>query len=121
MKKTFWLLDVNYEVKDHQPEVWTWGIDDEGKRILVIDRNFFAYFYLVIEEKENPQAVMERIKSRKEDFPFLVKLEPVDRKFFGKPVKAIKVVCQDPDLIEKYSKGLKKIEGVEKCLEDDIR
>ena len=121
MKKTFWLLDVNYEVKDHQPEVWIWGIDDEGKRILVIDRNFFAYFYLVIEEKENPQAVMERIKSRKEDFPFLVTLEPVDRRFFGKPVKAIKVVCQDPDLVGKYSKSLKKIKGVEKCLEGDIR
>jgi len=121
MKKTFWLLDVNYEVKDHQPEVWIWGIDDEGKRILVIDRNFFPYFYLVIEEKENPQAVVERIKSRKEDFPLLAKLEPLDRKFFGKPVKAVKVVCRDPDLVGKYSKSLKKIEGVEKCLEDDIR
>ena len=121
MKKTFWLLDVNYEIKNHRPEVWIWGIDDEGKRILVIDRNFFAYFYLVIEEKENLQAVMERIESRKEDFPFLVQLEPVDRRFFGRPVKAIKVICQDPDLMVKYSRNLKKIEGVEKCLEHDIR
>jgi len=115
------LLDVNYEVKDHQPEVWIWGIDDNGKRILIIDRNFLAYFYLLIKEKENPQAIMKRIQTHKGDLPFLVKLEPVDRKFFGKPVKAIKVFCQDPDLIEKYSKLLKKIEGVEKYLEDDIR
>ena len=121
MKKIFWLLDVNYEVKDHQPEVWIWGIDDEGKRILIVDRNFSPYFYLMIEEKENPQAVMERIKLRKEDFPFIDKLEPVDRKFFGRPVKAIKVICQDPNFTEKYSKGLKKIKGVKKCLEHDIR
>jgi len=121
MKKTFWLLDVNYEIKDHKPEVWIWGIDEKGKRILIIDRNFPAYFYLLIKENENPQAVMERIQTRKEEFPFLVKLEPVDRRFFGRPVKAIKVFCQDPDLIGKYSKILKKVEGVEKCLEDDIR
>jgi len=119
MKKTFWLLDVNYEVKNHQPEIWIWGIDDDGKRILIIDRNFLAYFYLVIKEK--PQAVIERIESRKENFPFLVKLKPVDRRFFGKTVKAIKVACQDTNLITKYSKDLKNIEGVEKILEDDIR
>ena len=53
MKKIFWLLDVNYEVKDHEPEVWIWGIDDEDKRILIIDRNFLPYFYLVAEGKEN--------------------------------------------------------------------
>jgi len=121
MKKIFWLLDINYEVKDHKPEAWIWGIDNEEKRILIVDRNFSPYFYLITEEKENPQDVMERIKSRKEDFPFIVNLEPVDRKFFGKPVKAIKVVCQDPDLMEKYAKGLEKIKGVEKYLEHDIR
>ena len=121
MKKAFWLLDVNYEVKDHRPEVWIWGIDEEGKRILIIDRNFHAYFYLLTKKRENPQAVMEKIKACKEDFPFLVRLEPVDRRFFGRPVKAIKVFCQDPDLIGKYSKVLKKVEGVEKCLENDIR
>ena len=63
-KKTFWLLDVNYEVNDHRPEVWIWGISEDGKRILIIDRNFLAYFYLQIKEKENPQAVMERIHTQ---------------------------------------------------------
>lgn len=115
------MLDVNYEVKNYQPEVWIWGIDEKGKRILIIDRNFPAYFYLLIKEKENSQAVMERIQARKGEFPFLVKLESVDRKFFGRPVKAIKVFCQNPDIIGKYSQVLKKIEGVEKCLEEDIR
>jgi len=121
MKKTFWLLDVNYEVKDHQPEMWMWGIDEEGKRVLIIDRNFLAYCYLVVDEKEDPQVVTEGILSRKADFPFIVKLELVDRKFFGKHMKAVKVVCQDPDLIPKYAKGFQKIKGVKDCLEDDIR
>jgi len=121
MKKTFWLLDVNYEVKDHQPEMWMWGIDEKGKRVLVIDRNFLAYCYLMVEEKERPQVMMEEILSRKADFPFIVKLELADRKFFGRPVKAVKVICQDPDLIPKYAKALQKIKEVKDCLEDDIR
>jgi len=121
VKKIFWFLDVNYEVRDHQPEIWIWGIDDEGKRVLIIDRNFLAYFYLVIKEKESPQAVMERIASCKADFPLVVRLEPTKRRFFGRSFNVIRVVCRDPNIISKYSKGLRKIEGVEKCLEDDIR
>jgi DNA polymerase I len=121
MKKAFWLLDLNYEVRDHKPEIWMWGIDDVGNRILIFDRKFVPYFYLLVNEKEDPKDVIDRIKAQKEDYPYLLKLELVDRTSFGKPVKAIKAFCQDPDLMSKYSKTLSKVRGVEKCLEDDIR
>jgi DNA polymerase I len=119
MKITFWLLDVNYEVKNGTPEIWLWGIDDSGKRVLIIDRNFLAYFYAVVEDGADPAKVIEEI--RKEQDPFIVKIEVVERKFFGKPVKAIKVYCKDPDFIPKYAKAFRKLEGVKDCLEDDIR
>lgn len=121
MKEIFWLLDVNYEVKDHQPEVWIWGINDKGDRVLIIDRNFLSYFYILADEKTDPEALMKEIKSQRSDFPFLVGLEIADRRYFGKPTKAIKAVCQDPDMITEYSKRLQKIKGVKRCLEDDIR
>ena len=121
MKVSFWLLDVNYEVREHKPEMWIWGIDNHGKRVLILDRNFPAYFYAVVKEGANPQAVIEKIHSRKTEFPFIIRLEPVKKKFFGKHVDAIKVVCQDPSLVPKYAKALSKIEDVKQCLEDDIR
>jgi DNA polymerase I len=121
MKQIFWLLDVNYEVKENKPELWIWGIDTEGKRILIIDHNFLSYFYLVLEEKENPQTIIGAIQSQKANYPFIVKLEIVDKRFFGKPVKAIRVVVQNPNMISKYSKDFKKLAGVKDCLEDDIR
>jgi DNA polymerase I len=121
MKVTFWLLDVNYEVKDNKPEVWLWGVDDSEKRVLIIDRNFLAYFYAVVEEGVNPTKVVEEIEAGKTEYQFITKLEVVKRKFFGKPVKAIKVYCKDPDVIPKYAKSFRKIEGVKDCLEDDIR
>jgi DNA polymerase I len=91
MKVEFWLLDVNYEVREHTPEIWLWGITDSGNRVLVIDRNFLAYFYAVIEDKADPTKVVEEIEAGKAEFPFITKLEVVERKFFGKPVKAVKV------------------------------
>lgn len=121
MKTTFWLLDVNYEVREHKPEVWLWGIDAQGNRVLIIDRNFPAYFYVVVEENEEPRRVVERIEARKAEFPLITRMEVVERKFFGKAVGGLRVFCQDPDLISKYAKRIRKIEGVKKCLEDDIR
>jgi len=119
MKITFWLLDVNYEIREHEPEVWLWGIDSQGNRVLIIDGNFSSYFYVVVDEE--PQKVIEKIEMRKAEFPLITKLEIVKRRFFGKPVEAIKIFCQDPNLISKYAKKIRKIEGVKECLEDDIR
>ena len=121
MKVTFWLLDLNYEVKDHTPEVWLWGIDDSGDRVLVIDRNFLAYFYVVLEEDADPARVIEEIEAGKAEYPFITKLETVERRFFGKPVRVVKVYCRDPNLVSKYVRVLRKLEGVKECLEDDIR
>jgi DNA polymerase I len=121
MKVTFWLLDVNYEVKDHTPEVWLWGVDGSGKRVLIIDRNFITYFYAVVEDDADPTKVFEEIMSSEVEYPSIVKLEVVERRFFGKPVKAVKVYCKDPDVTAKYAKAFRKIEGVKGCFEDDIR
>jgi len=122
VKTVFWLLDVNYEVREQKPEVWIWGIDDKRQRVLIIDRNFLTYFYLVVKEGQNPQDIIQNIESRKaSEFPSIVKLETVKRKYFGKPIIAIKVVCQDPDAVSKYAKAIAKIEGVKESLEDDIR
>jgi len=119
MKFVFWLLDVNYEVKNNMPEIWLWGIDASGKRVLIVDRNFLAYFYVVVEEGVNPAKVVEEIGEGQ--YSFVAKLEVVERKFFGKPVKAVKVYCKNPDAISKYAKSFRKFEGVKDCLEDDIR
>ena len=121
MKVTFWLLDINYEVKNDVPEIWLWGLDDSGRRVLVIDRNFSAYFYAVVEEGEAPEAVIEQIEAGKAEYPLITRCETVERKFFGKPVKAVKVYCRDPNVILKYGRAFRKIEYVKDCLEDDVR
>jgi len=122
-KCTFWLLDVNYEVRDEdrKPELWMWGIDDEGRRVLIIDRSFLTYFYLVLDSEEDPEVVLERVEQQRGGLPFIVDLGLTQRKLFGEPVQVIKVSCQDPEIVQKYAGLLSKVKGVKKCLEDDMR
>lgn len=121
MQVDFWLLDINYEVRNGVPEIWLWGIEESGKRVLIIEQGFCSYFYAVLSGEADPLKVMAKIEDRKEDFPSIIRLEPVERKIYGKPVKALKIYCKDPDLIPKYAGNIEKMEGVKMCLEDDIR
>ena len=119
MKVTFWLLDINSETQNGVAELGLWGIDENGERVLVIDRNFVDYFYAVIEENVAPSNVAEKI--RKTFAASIVKLEVVSRKLFGKPVQTVKVYCKNPSDTAKLAKALRNFEGVKECLEDDIR
>lgn len=116
MKVTFWLLDINSEKKADAHELWMWGIDAQGSRVVVIDRNFVGYFYAVIAEDSDPAKVAEEIKKTFGDA--VVKLDVTLRNYFGKPVQTVKIYCQDP---AKLAKMLRRFEGIKECLEDDIR
>jgi len=119
MKVTFWLLDINYDVGDKRSEIWLWGVDASGKRVLIVDRNFLAYFYAVVNENADPSRVVKEIDGG--HYSSVVKLEIVERRFFGKPVRAVKVYCKDPDVLPKYARALRGLEGVSDCFEDDVR
>jgi DNA polymerase I len=121
VKITFWLLDINPKIANARDatELWLWGIDAKGKRVLVIDRNFTAYFYVVIKEGCDPSKTAGEIMTA---YPSsVIKAEVAERRFFGKPVQAIKVYCKVVTETEKLAKQLRGLEGVEDCLEDDIR
>ena len=119
MKITFWLLDINSETRNGTAELWLWGITENGERILVIDRNFVGYFYAVVKEGFDPSKVAEEI--RKFHSASIVKLEVAPRKLFGKPVQTVKVHCRNPDETAKLARTLRNLEGIQDCLEDDIR
>ncbi|MCJ7423049.1 DNA polymerase II [Candidatus Bathyarchaeota archaeon] len=119
VKIAFWLLDVNHQIRENVPEIWLWGVDDSGKRVLVIDREFHMYFWAIIEENATPERVAEEIERLQN--PTITKLEIAERRFFGKPVKAVKIYCKNPDEVSKCARSIRETEGVKDCLEDDIR
>lgn len=119
MKVTFWLLDVNYEVKAGATELWMWGVTDSSQRILVIDRSFVSYFYAVLEKGSEAAKITEDIE--KEYGNSILKIEAVTRKYFGKPVEALRIYCRNSEILSKLAHELRSFEGIENCFEDDIR
>ncbi len=119
LKLTFWLLDINPKIEDDAVELWLWGIDKNGCRVLVIDRKVIGYFYAVVKEGFDSSKIASEIMNSYESS--IVKVQIVDRRFFGKPVKAIQVYCKVATETMKFAKHLRSFEGVKECLEDDIR
>jgi DNA polymerase, archaea type len=121
VKVSFWLLDINPKIDSARGtvELWLWGIDAAENRVLVVDRNFIAYFYVVVADGFEGSKVAEKIMNAFGQS--IVTTEVVDRRFFGKPVTAIKVSCKVATELGKIAKQLRSVEGVKDCLEDDIR
>ncbi|MGQ9679821.1 MAG: DNA-directed DNA polymerase [Candidatus Bathyarchaeia archaeon] len=120
MKTNFWLLDIGYEVLRDNPEIRLWGIDDNGNRVLILDRSLIPYFYLVPEET-GIEALCEQVAELRNDLPHIVDVYPVEKKILGKPIKALKVECRNPDELSKYANSLKKALKVKSSFEDDMR
>ena len=120
MKIKFWLLDINPRIEEGIPvELWLWGIDTQGNRVLAIDRNFSAYFYVVVKEGFDVSLTAKKIMDLCQ--PSIMKTEIMERRFFGKPVQAIKVYSKVATETGKLARQLRELEAVEDCLEDDIR
>jgi DNA polymerase elongation subunit (family B) len=118
VKLDFWLLDLNAHANPSgdAPEIWLWGIDSKGNRILVIDESFVDYFYTVLHDGANAAEVQNQVIAACGDS--VLNLEASVYRYFGKPVSALKIYSHDK---AKTAKATCKLDGVKECLEDDIR
>lgn len=114
------MLDIGYEVVEDSPEIRLWGFDGDGNRILVIDRSLTPYFYLAPKEG-SVESLYDQITKLKGELSYIVGYHIVEKKIFGKPIKAIKVDCKNPDDLSKYANHLKKTLKAGSSFEDDVR
>lgn len=64
MKLVFWLLDINPKVSDGKVDIWLWGIDQSGNRLLLIDHDFTGYFYAVLHGGADASLIEQQIMLR---------------------------------------------------------
>jgi len=119
VKLTFWLLDISTKNVNDTAELWLWGITENGNRVLLIDRSFVDYFYVVMKDGFAPTKIADKIMQT--HGATIVKMEVAERRLFGKPVQTVKVYCRNPSEETKLARALRSVEGVKDCLEDDIR
>ncbi len=118
MEIVFWLLDVNQEVVEGIPEIRIWGLDEKGKKILIVDRNFKPHFYVLPKNFKDAEILAGKIKNEIRD---AIEVLVEDKKYFGKPVKAVKVILNNLENVEHNVKTLLKNPLVKEVLHDDLR
>jgi DNA polymerase I len=96
MKFRGWLLDVDYTVVNNRPLIRMWCVDDAGRSVVIFDDSFEPYFYVVpygdvsisLLENMSEEVGGEIIKP--------VRVDVVDRKNFGVPIKCYRIFTQLP-------------------------
>ena len=117
----FWFLDINYQVVGREPHIMIWGISENYERILIIDKTFRPYFYVLPREGVDVNRLIAKIKMLSSARSPITAVEMVEKKYFGKPVKVLKVKTVIPDQVPKYREEIRKMPEVKEVLEADIR
>jgi len=120
MRRTFWLLDLNHETYEGKSSIWLWGITHEGKRVLVIDNNYRAYFYLLPRKEQDPEELRKKLESEK-PHPTIENATIEKKKLLADERVVLKVFCKDPESLEKAARETLKKTGAEATYEEKLR
>jgi len=120
MRRTFWLLDLNHETYDSESSIWLWGITHEGKRVLIIDPNFPAYFYLLPRKNQDIEELKTKIIDEK-PHPTIETATVVKKKLLAEDCAVLKIVCSDPGQVEKAARETLKKLGAAATYEEKLR
>jgi DNA polymerase I len=111
----FWLLDINYDVIDEQPIIYMWGVTRDDKRIVVVEKNFRPYFY-VLTDPGNIEIIKKKLQPYR-----VLSIDRVEKKYYGRPVTAIKVTLSNPRTVPEAREAVASLAGIREVLEADIR
>src|SRR5207245_10353966 len=100
--------------------IWLWGITHEGKRDLVIDDNYRAYFYLLPRKEQDPEELRKKLEAEK-PHPTIENATIEKKKLLADERVVLKVFCNDPDFLEKTARETLKKTGAEATFEEKLR
>jgi DNA polymerase I len=121
MKCRFFLLDLNEGRSESQPTIQLWGIDDNGKRVLIQSSQIKPYFYYLPEERETANSARERLMKGRAEFPKITAVEVETKKLLGRARDALKITCSDSQAPAAYARNIRKLLGKGEAFEEDLR
>ena len=120
MKRTFWLLDLNHETYQGKSSIWLWGITHDGKRVLVTDSNYRAYFYLLPREGQDPEHLRKSLEEEK-PHPTIENATIEKKKLLAEERFVLKVFCRNPEFLERAARDTLKKTGAAATYEEKLR
>ncbi|MCH1770571.1 MULTISPECIES: DNA-directed DNA polymerase [Metallosphaera] len=121
MRVDIFILDFSYDVEDGKPEIYIWGIDREGNRVVILEKSFRPYFYVTLKEDANVNEAITQIKRLSRDQSPITSVTEHEMKYFGRPQKVLRVETVIPALVRTYREEIAKLKPVKDVLEADIR
>ncbi len=117
----FYPFDIDYSSSEEAIRIF--GVTSDDKRVVVLDKNFKNYFYVIINSKKEEKALdyLENLEIEYED----TKIKPLDIKLVkkmlvGNPVTAIKIMVENPGDVSILKDYVKETPGYTERVEDDI-
>ncbi|HXZ98103.1 MAG TPA: DNA polymerase domain-containing protein [Candidatus Acidoferrum sp.] len=114
----FYLLDIGEEKTPQGSEIWLWGIDNQAKEVLVVDKSFKPYFYVIPKEDTSLDMIRDFLSSSDAD---VLDLTVVEKKLIGQTVNAVKITCKSTEAVEANARHLSKRGLVKEILGKDLR
>ncbi|NON62220.1 DNA-directed DNA polymerase [Acidianus sp. RZ1] len=121
MIKSFFVLDFSYDVIDNIPVIFIWSIDKEGNRVVVLEKDFRPYFYAIPKDGSNLESLKNEIMKLGNLKSPILEVKDVDMKYYGNPLKALKITTQIPAYVRAYREEVSKLSGIKDVMEADIR
>ncbi len=121
MRLKFYLLDVSYEIHGGIPIILLWAVSEDGRRVLLVDKSFRPYFYAVLQDGVDEREVAGRVRLLSRGDSPITSVEPGLRKYYGRPVRVLRIVTVKPEAVREYREAVKKVRGVDSVVEADIR
>ncbi|MCS7112732.1 MAG: DNA polymerase domain-containing protein [Nitrososphaerota archaeon] len=113
MQITFYPIDIDYR-ETPSLSIRLWGICSDGSRIVVFDDRFRQYFFAVPRESYSSK-LLEDLR-----IPGVLSYE-VERKFFGRSIKALRIESSNVKLLGEALATISRSRYVDMILEDDLR
>ena len=122
MIDNFFILDFSYDVVNNKPVIYIWAINKNNERVVLLEENFRPYFYALLDENANVEEVKKEILKLSKPYSPITDVKPVeDKKYFGIPVKVLRIETVIPAYVRVYRDEVAKVKGIKDVLEADIR
>ena len=105
---------------DGESSIWLWGITHEGKRVLIVDNNYPAYFYLLPRPDQDPEELKRKLESEK-PYPTIERARLEKKKLLSQERVVLKIFCNDPAELERAARETLRKLGAAATYEDRLR
>jgi len=111
------LLDIDYTLEEKKPVIRIFGRTNEGKSIVVLDRNVEPYFFALCTDLK---GVEKRLKELKETEFMIENVGQTELFHKNEKTKLLKIFTRVPGEVPAAREYVKRMKGVEEVFEADI-